>query len=60
MKWKFISRQKPPREADPDKCLLCGKSRDAVKGKKLLNGVHGGVCAECIDLAYEILHRQQV
>ncbi|BDI28569.1 hypothetical protein CCAX7_006200 [Capsulimonas corticalis] len=36
------------------RCYLCGRSRDQVE--KLILGVHGGVCANCIELAYSILH----
>jgi len=34
------------------RCVLCGKSREQVK--KLIIGIHGGVCLECIDLCNDI------
>lgn len=34
-------------------CCLCGKSKDS--GGKLIVGLHGAVCAECIDLCNQIL-----
>ncbi|MCS7066576.1 MAG: ATP-dependent Clp protease ATP-binding subunit ClpX, partial [Fimbriimonadales bacterium] len=36
-----------------DRCVLCGKSREQVR--KLILGMHGGVCADCIKLAGDIL-----
>ena len=36
-----------------ERCALCGKSRDQVK--KLLVGVHGGICLECVDLCNDII-----
>ena len=36
-----------------DQCCLCGKTKEQVK--KLIVGLHGAVCAECIDLCNEIL-----
>jgi ATP-dependent Clp protease ATP-binding subunit ClpX len=35
------------------RCVLCGKSREQVK--KLIIGIHGGVCLECIDLCNDII-----
>ena len=35
------------------RCALCGKSRDQVK--KLILGVYGGVCLECVDLCNDII-----
>jgi ATP-dependent Clp protease ATP-binding subunit ClpX len=40
-------------ERNDSRCLLCGKSREQVK--KLILGVHGGVCLECVDLCNEIV-----
>lgn len=40
-------------ERNDSRCLLCGKSREQVK--KLILGVHGGVCLECVDLCNEII-----
>ncbi|SRR5581483_586086 len=36
-----------------DKCALCGKPKAQVK--RLIVGLHGGVCQECIELCMEIL-----
>ena len=36
-----------------DQCCLCGKSKDQVR--KLIVGLHGAVCADCIDLCNDIL-----
>ncbi|MCS6918675.1 MAG: ATP-dependent Clp protease ATP-binding subunit ClpX [Fimbriimonadales bacterium] len=36
-----------------DRCVLCGKSRDQVR--KLILGMYGGVCADCVKLAGDIL-----
>src|ERR1051326_5363528 len=38
------------------RCVLCGKSREQVK--KLIIGVHGGVCLECIDLCNDIIRNE--
>jgi ATP-dependent Clp protease ATP-binding subunit ClpX len=35
------------------RCALCGKSRDQVK--KLILGVYGGVCLECVELCNDII-----
>jgi len=45
-----------PREFDyriDGRCVLCGKTREAVK--KLILGVHGGVCLDCVELCNDIL-----
>jgi ATP-dependent Clp protease ATP-binding subunit ClpX len=39
-----------------DRCVLCGKSREQVR--KLILGMHGGVCADCIKLASDILRNE--
>jgi ATP-dependent Clp protease ATP-binding subunit ClpX len=39
-----------------DRCVLCGKSREQVR--KLILGIHGGVCADCIKLASDILRNE--
>ncbi len=39
-----------------DRCVLCGKSREQVR--KLILGMHGGVCADCIKLANDILRNE--
>jgi ATP-dependent Clp protease ATP-binding subunit ClpX len=36
-----------------DQCCLCGKTKDQVK--KLIVGLHGAVCCDCIDLCNDIL-----
>ncbi|MBW7928429.1 MAG: AAA family ATPase, partial [Fimbriimonadaceae bacterium] len=36
-----------------DQCCLCGKNKDQVP--KLIVGLHGAVCSECIDLCNDIL-----
>ncbi len=38
------------------RCVLCGKSREQVK--KLIIGIHGGVCLECIDLCNDIIRNE--
>ncbi|HEY3280919.1 MAG TPA: ATP-dependent Clp protease ATP-binding subunit ClpX [Armatimonadota bacterium] len=38
------------------RCLLCGKNRDQVK--KLILGLHGGICIECIDLCNDIIRNE--
>ena len=36
-----------------ERCALCGKSRDQVK--KLLVGVYGGICIDCVELCNDII-----
>lgn len=36
-----------------DQCCLCGKTKEQVK--KLIVGLHGAVCIDCIDLCNDIL-----
>ena len=36
-----------------ERCSLCGKSKDQVK--KLLVGVYGGICLDCVELCNEII-----
>ena len=36
-----------------DQCCLCGKTKDQVR--KLIVGLHGAVCSDCIDLCNDIL-----
>ena len=36
-----------------DQCCLCGKTKEQVK--KLIVGLHGAVCCDCIDLCNDIL-----
>lgn len=37
-----------------DQCSLCGKSKEQVR--KLIVGLHGAVCSDCIDLCNDILN----
>lgn len=37
-----------------DQCSLCGKSKEQVR--KLIVGLHGAVCSECIELCNDILN----
>ncbi|MCS7209864.1 MAG: ATP-dependent Clp protease ATP-binding subunit ClpX [Fimbriimonadales bacterium] len=39
-----------------DRCVLCGKSREHVR--KLILGMYGGVCADCVKLASDILRNE--
>jgi len=39
-----------------ERCALCGKSRDQVK--KLLVGVYGGICIDCVDLCNDIIRSE--
>ncbi|MCX7993628.1 MAG: ATP-dependent Clp protease ATP-binding subunit ClpX [Fimbriimonadales bacterium] len=39
-----------------DRCVLCGKSREHVR--KLILGMYGGVCADCVKLAGDILRSE--
>ena len=46
-------------DSDKDKqCVLCGKSRDAVRGRKLIMGKHGGVCLTCVELCGDLLRSE--
>jgi NAD(P)-dependent dehydrogenase (short-subunit alcohol dehydrogenase family) len=38
------------------RCVLCGKTREQVK--KLILGVHGGVCLDCVELCNDILRNE--
>ncbi|HZO89249.1 MAG TPA: glucose 1-dehydrogenase [Chthonomonadaceae bacterium] len=38
------------------RCVLCGKTREQVK--KLILGVHGGVCLDCVELCNDILRSE--
>lgn len=40
-------------DRNDSRCILCGKSREQVK--KLILGVHGGVCLDCVDLCNDII-----
>src|SRR5436305_697460 len=37
-----------------DQCCLCGKTKEQVR--KLIVGLHGAVCSDCIDLCNDILN----
>jgi ATP-dependent Clp protease ATP-binding subunit ClpX len=39
-----------------DRCLLCGKGKDQVP--KLIVGLHGAVCTDCIELCNDILNAE--
>jgi len=39
-----------------DQCCLCGKSKEQVR--KLIVGLHGAVCSDCIDLCNDILQNE--
>ena len=40
-------------DRNDSRCVLCGKSREQVK--KLILGVHGGVCLDCVGLCNDIV-----
>lgn len=48
----------PFKERSDSKCVLCGKSREAVK--KLILGVHGGVCVDCVELCQDIIESDRL
>ena len=39
-----------------NQCCLCGKTKEQVR--KLIVGLHGAVCADCIDLCNDILRNE--
>jgi ATP-dependent Clp protease ATP-binding subunit ClpX len=39
-----------------DQCCLCGKGKEQVR--KLIVGLHGAVCSDCIDLCNDILNNE--
>jgi ATP-dependent Clp protease ATP-binding subunit ClpX len=43
-------------ERHENRCALCGKNREQVR--KLILGVHGAVCLDCVGLCNEILHTE--
>ncbi len=43
-------------DRNDSRCFLCGKSREQVK--KLILGVHGGVCLDCVGLCNEIIRTE--
>ena len=48
-----MSRAYDRGERNDTRCVLCGKTREQVK--KLILGVHGGVCLDCVDLCNDII-----
>jgi hypothetical protein len=38
---------------DRRRCVLCGKPKEQVA--KLIQGLHGGICVECVDLCHNII-----
>lgn len=43
-----------------DRCVLCGKSRQVDMHLKLILGVHGGVCVDCVCLCLELIETEAV
>jgi len=43
-------------DRDETRCLLCGKSRNQVQ--KLILGVHGGVCLDCVAQCNEVIKNE--
>lgn len=41
-----------------DRCCLCGKSKQQVP--KLIVGLHGAVCSDCVDLCNDILQNEGI
>src|SRR5579871_4171098 len=39
-----------------NRCVLCGKTKEQVR--KLIVGVHGGVCLECVELCNDIMRNE--
>lgn len=56
--WKQPANQARP-ERDTEHCVLCAKTRQQVKNKKLISGLRGSICTECIDLCSAILHPEE-
>jgi ATP-dependent Clp protease ATP-binding subunit ClpX len=44
-------------DRNDSRCVLCGKNREHVR--KLILGVHGGVCTECIGLCNDIIRGEE-
>ena len=51
--WGYILLARINYDRTHERCALCGKGRDQVK--KLLVGVYGGICLDCIDLCNDII-----
>ena len=47
-----------PEKRSTSQCVLCGKSREAVK--KLILGVYGGVCLDCVALCQDIIEKARL
>jgi len=45
-------------DRNDSRCFLCGKTREQVR--KLILGVHGGVCLDCVGLCNEIIRTETV
>jgi ATP-dependent Clp protease ATP-binding subunit ClpX len=43
-------------EFNEKRCVLCGKLREQVK--KLIIGIHGGVCLDCVELCNDIIRNE--
>jgi ATP-dependent Clp protease ATP-binding subunit ClpX len=43
-------------DRNDNRCVLCGKSREQVR--KLIVGVHGGVCSDCVGLCNDVLRSE--
>ncbi len=43
-------------ESNEKRCVLCGKNREQVK--KLIIGMYGGVCLDCVDLCNDIIKNE--
>ncbi len=39
------------------RCVLCGKTREQVS--KLILGLHGGICVECVDLCNDVIQEHE-
>jgi rhamnose utilization protein RhaD (predicted bifunctional aldolase and dehydrogenase) len=40
-------------DRDTNRCVLCGKPKE--EGRKVIIGLHGGICSDCVGLANDIL-----
>lgn len=45
---------------DENRCVLCGKSRQDDTHLRLILGVHGGVCLDCVHLCLELIKTDAV
>ena len=44
-------------DRNDSRCVLCGKNREQVR--KLILGVHGGVCLDCVDLCNDVVRIEE-